>query len=129
MILFELKAIGVNLLFGSFFYIMINTLCFYEVKANKIFVNFLYFVLTIIWGLLYIIYLDYFIFKFNLYFVLFIVLGYFITSRIKWFNLNSKLVIFNYFINLNFKIIKKVFLFLINYSFWKKLNTIIKNKR
>lgn len=130
MIIFELKAIGVNLIFGIFYYIMINTICFYEVKIkSKILINFLYFFITIFTGIIYISYIEFFHFKFNFYFVFFISLGYFISHKIKWFKLENKLHTFNYLLSIIKIYIKKVSLFLINYSFWHKLITIFKNKR
>ena len=130
MILFELKMIGINLLFGIFYYIWINAISFYESRIKiKIIINFLYLLATILFGVIYIIFLDIFILKFTFYFVLFIILGYFISYKVKWLKLENKLVIFNFMVTSIIKIIKKVSLFLINYSFWNKLITIIKNKR
>lgn len=130
MIIFQLKAIGVNLLFGMFFYVVVNTICFYEQRIKNVFlINFLYFILTTISGLLYIIYLDLILFEFNPYFILFIFFGYFLAYQLKWFKLTDKLILMNFLTRKMICFIKKVFLFLINYSFWHKISTIIKNKR
>ena len=122
MILFELKAIGINILFGIFFFIIVNTLSLYESKLkSKILINIFYFVITIITGILYIIYLDLILFSFNFYFIFFIILGFYIGYAIKIFKTEKYLPIFNYLVKLVINIIKKVSLFLINYSFWKKI--------
>ena len=122
MILFELKAIGINLLFGSFFFITINTIGLYEVKLrSKILINLLYFVLTISCGIIYIFYLDKILFSFNFYYLLFISLGFFIASKTKYLRTDKNVVILNYLVIKALFIIKKVFLFLINYSFWSKI--------
>ena len=122
MILFELKAIGINLLFGIFFFITINTLHLYEVKIRlKNFINLLYFVLTISCGIIYIFYLDSILFSFNFYYLIFITLGFYIASKTKYFSIKKYIILLNYLISKSFIILKKVFLFLINYSFWSKI--------
>ena len=134
MILFELRAIGVNLLFGMFFAIMINTLSLYEFKIrNKIIINLFYFILTILCGVIYIVYLDLILFSFNYNFIIFICLGFFIANKFYSFKPNKYIPTFHYLIKTSIKIIKKVFLFLINYSLWikvsNKIHKFIKNKR
>lgn len=134
MIIFELKAIGVNLLFGMFFSIMINTLSIYEPKVkNKIIINLFYFILTIFCGILYIIYLDLILFSFNYNFIIFIIIGFYTANKCYQFKLNKYLTIFEFLVTNILKLIKKVFLFLINYSLWIKVigkfKQIIKNKR
>lgn len=130
MILFELKAIGVNLLFGMFFAIVINTLSLYEVKIkNKIIINLFYFILTIFCGIIYIIYLDLILFSFNYNFPLFIIFGFFIANRFYQLKPNKYIPIFNYLVIKTIKIIKKVFLFLINYSLWRKIKLKIKKSK
>lgn len=130
MILFELKAIGVNLLFGMFFAIMINTLSLYEVKIkNKIIINLFYFILTIFCGIIYIIYLDLILFSFNYNFPLFIIFGFFIANRFYQLKPDKYIPIFNYLVIKTIKIIKKVFLFLINYSLWRKIKLKIKKSK
>jgi hypothetical protein len=128
-IIFELKAIGINVLFGIFFFIIINTFSLYESKIkSKIIINIFYFVLTIVAGILYIIYLDLILFSFNFYFPFFIILGFYIAYNIKLFKTEKYTPTINYLVKLIINIIKKVFLFLINYKFWKKLKQIIKKK-
>ena len=122
MILFELKAIGINILFGIFFFIIVNTFSLYEHKIKyKIIINIFYFVLTISIGIIYIFYLDLILFDFNFYFILFIILGFYLAYNIKLFKTAKYTPLVNYLVKLLIKIIKKVFLFLINYSFWKKM--------
>ena len=122
MILFELKAIGINLLFGIFFFITINTISLYEVKIKtKIFINLLYFVLTIFCGIIYIFYLDLILFSFNFYYLIFITLGFYFASKTKYFRTEKYILLLNFLISKLFIILKKVFLFLINYSFWSQI--------
>ncbi len=122
MILFELKAIGINLLFGIFFYIAVNTFSLYEVKIkSNILINLLYFVLTIFCGIIYIIYLDLILYSFNFYYLLLISLGFFIAYKSKYLKTQKYITLFNYLLLKLLVIIKKVFLFLINYSFWSKI--------
>ena len=122
MILIELKAIGINLLFGIFFFIIINTLSLYEVKIKQKFItNLLYFILTVFCGIIYIIYLDLILFTFNFYYVLFIIFGFYIAYKTKYFQTKKFLPTFHYLIRKALLILKKVFLFLINYSFWTKI--------
>ena len=122
MILIELKAIGINLLFGIFYYIIINTFSLYEVKIKfKIIINILYFVLTVFCGIVYIVYLDLILFTFNFYYLLIIMLGFFMAEKNKYLKTEKYIVIFNYLFQKSLFIIKKVFLFLINYSFWTKI--------
>jgi hypothetical protein len=121
-ILIELRAIGVNLLFGAFFYIIINTFSLYEVKVkSKVLSNLLYFVFTIFCGIIYIVYLDVILFDFNFYYLLFIALGFYIAHKSKYLKTEKYIKFFNYLIFKLLIIIKKVFLFLINYSFWSKI--------
>ena len=130
MIIFELKAIGINVLFGIFFFIIINTFSLYESKIkSKIIINIFYFVLTIVAGILYIIYLDLILFSFNFYFPFFIILGFYIAYSIKLFKTEKYTPTLNYLVKLIINIIKKVFLFLINYNFWHKIKVKRKNKR
>ena len=122
MILFEIKAIGINILFGIFFFIIVNTTSLYEGKIkSKILTNIFYFVLTIGSGIIYIIYLDKILFSFNFYYILFIALGFYIASIIKFFKTEKYTVLFTYLVFKLSVIVKKVFLFLINYSFWRKI--------
>ena len=122
MILFELKAIGINLLFGCFFFITINTIGLYEVKIkSKVLTNLLYFVLTISCGIIYIIYLDKILFSFNFYYLLFLSIGFLIASKTKYLRTEKYVVLFHYLVKKSMLVIKKVFLFLINYSFWSKI--------
>ena len=132
MIIFELKAIGINFLFGIFFYIIVNTFSLYESRVkSKILINFFYFFITISIGVIYILYIDSIFISFNFYYILFIVLGFYIASSTKPFKTEKYILIFEYFIKTIVTIIKKVFLFLINYSFWSKIKpkrkTISKN--
>lgn len=130
MILLELQAIGINILFGIFFYILINLFSFYETKIkNYIIINIIYFIITILSTILYIFYLDRILFSFNFYYIIFIFLGFFISGKIKYFKTEKALNLANYIAFKMLTIVKKVFLFLINYSFWRKLILIIKNKR
>lgn len=130
MILFELKAIGINILFGLFFFILVNTFSLYEVKLKKkSIINLFYFVITVGVGILYIIYLDLLLYSFNFYYILFIIMGFYIGNIGKLFKTKKYLPTFNYFIVLNLKIIKKIFLFLINYSLWKKVKFKRKEKK
>lgn len=127
MILFELKAIGINVLFGIFFYIIVNTFSLYEYKLkSKIIINFFYFALTVFTGIIYIIYLDAILFTFNFYYILFIIIGFYIAFTINLFKTERYLLVFNYFVKSTLTITKKVFLFLINYSFWSKVKIIIR---
>lgn len=129
MILFELNAIVLNFLFGLFFYISLNTISFYEVKIKyKLIINLLYFLSTLFCGIIYIIYIDSIFFSFNYYYILFIVLGFYFVYSSKYFKIRKRLPLFNYLFLKTLNIIKKVFLFLINYNFWKKLKQIIKKK-
>lgn len=122
MILFELKAIIFNVLFGIFFFITINTLSLYEIKIKfKIITNILYFVLTIFCGIIYITYLDLIFFSFNYYYILFLILGFIIAKSFDVFKTQKQILVFNYFVFKTTNIIKKVTLFLINYNFWNKL--------
>lgn len=130
MILIELQAIGINILFGIFFFISVNTFSFYEVKIkNFIIINIIYLIITTLLSILYIYYLDKLLFSFNFYYLFFLILGFFISSKIKYFKTEKALNITNYMVLKLLIIVKKVFLFLINYSFWRKLVLIIKNKR
>ena len=129
MILFELKAIVLNFLFGLFFYISLNTISFYEVKIKySLIINLLYFLSTLFCGIIYIIYIDSIFLSFNYYYILFIILGFYFAYSSKYFKLRKSLPLFNYLFLKTLNIIKKVFLFLINYNFWKKLKQIIKKK-
>ena len=122
MILFELKVIGINILFGLFFYICVNTFSLYEVKLKyKSIINLFYFLITILTGVLYIIYLDLIMYSFNFYYIIFIVLGFYIGHIGKLFKTKKYTPLFNYLIKLLLLIIKKVFLFLINYPFFSKI--------
>ena len=130
MILFELKAIGINILFGLFFFILVNTFSLYEVKLKKkSIINLFYFVITVGVGILYIIYLDLLLYAFNFYYILFIIMGFYIGNIGKLFKTKKYLPMFNYLIVLNLKIIKQTFLFLINYSLWKKIKFKRKEKK
>ena len=127
MILFELKAIGINILFGIFFYIIVNTFSLYEYKLkSKIIINFFYFALTVFTGIIYIIYLDAILFTFNFYYILFIIIGFYIAFTINLFKTERYLLVFNYLVKSTLTITKKVFLFLINYSFWSKVKILIR---
>ena len=122
MIIFELKAMGINFLFGIFFYIIVNTFSLYEDKVkSKILINFFYFFITISIGVIYILYIDSIFISFNFYYILFIVLGFYLTSSTKPFKTKKYIHVFEYFIKTILTIIKKVSLFLINYSFWTKI--------
>ena len=133
MILSEIKAILLNLLFGMFFYITLSTFSLYEEKIkSKIINNLLYFVLTVLCGIIYIFYIDKIFFSFNYYYILFIVLGFYFGYKNKFFKTGKKVSMFNYWLKKLLIIIKKVTLFLINYKLWsklaKKIKQIIKKK-
>ena len=113
---------GINFLFGIFFYIIVNTFSLYEDKVkSKILINFFYFFITISIGVIYILYIDSIFISFNFYYILFIVLGFYLASSTKPFKTKKYIHVFEYFIKTILTMIKKVSLFLINYSFWTKI--------
>lgn len=129
MILLELKAIGINILFGIFFSITINFISLLFTKNKPILSNAIYFIFTICCGILYIIYIDKIFIKFNLYFVVFIVLGFYIGSTSSKFNIDKQLKLFKYLMKFFLNTFNKILKISINYNLWNSIIISFKKRK
>jgi hypothetical protein len=122
MIILELKAIGINILFGIFSATIISAISFFIDKYNKpILSNIIYFITTVFLGILYIVYIDLIFFVFNFYYLLFIILGFILSSKINWLNIKDRLPLFVFIAKVLLKFLKNLLLFMINYKLWIKI--------
>lgn len=122
MIILELKAIGINILFGIFSATIISAISFFIDKYNKpILSNIIYFITTIFLGILYILYIDLIFFIFNFYYLLFIILGFILSCKINWLNIKDRLPLFVFIAKVLLKFLKNLLLFMINYKLWIKI--------
>lgn len=133
MILNDLIAILFNILFGMFFSITLNITDVFVSKKNRIIIsNIVYFLITVLSGILYILYIDKIFFVFKIYYLLFLVLGFFMVLKFNIFKIEKQLLFFSSIIKLIFKILRKTFLFSINFALWASFfnffNKRIKNK-
>lgn len=127
MIILELKIIGINVLYGVFSISILNALSLLIDKYQKpLFSNFFYFLTTLLLGLIYIVYIDTVFFDFKLYYLIFIFLGFLLTSKLKFLNINNNFKLFIYLNKLIINFLKHFLCFMINYSFFKTLFNLIK---
>ena len=122
MILLELKIIGINILFGIFALTILNALSLLINKClNPYITNILYFLSTLIIGLIYIVYIDKVFLDFKMYFLLFILFGSILSSNLKILNISNNFPTFVYLNKTVFKFFKHLSCFMINYSFFKEI--------
>lgn len=130
MIITQISTILINIIFGAFFKIIVFFLARFQ-RKNIFFYFALSFIITIILGLFYIILLEKYFFDFKLYYLLFIIIGFYIASS-KLFNLKRIDLIVHFFIQ-KISIFSKIFFrFSLNIPMWqlllKKLPKIKKKK-
>jgi len=133
MILNDFIAVMFNILFGMFFSIALNIADVFTSRKNNIIIsNLIYFFVTILSGILYIIYIDKIFFVFKLYYLLFLTLGFFVVLKFNFLKIEKQLLFFSSIIKVVFKLLGKVLLFSINYALWASFfnffNKRIKNK-
>lgn len=128
MIILELKNVVINILFGIFTLNIINFLSLLIDKYHKPIVsNFFYFLISILCGLIYIVYIDKVFFDFKFYYLLFILIGFVLVCKISFLNINSNFILFSFLIKTSMGFFKKILLFSINYSFFKAFIINLKN--
>jgi hypothetical protein len=129
MILLELEAIGINILFGIYFYISLNAISLLFTKKNPFLSNLIYFLITLFNGLIYILYIDKIFLNFNFYYLLFITIGFYLAYTSKYLKLNKQIPLFKYLIKKLLLTTKYIFLFLINYKLWISIIKTLKKKK
>ena len=130
MIPFELLIIGINILFGIFSITIINALSILlKNKNNPILSNILYFLVTILCGFIYILYIDKIFYSFKLYYLLFIIIGFLLAVKIKFLHINNYFPLFVYLNKMLFIFAKNLLLFSINYKLYKSIKNALKKKK
>lgn len=129
MILLELEAIGINILFGIYFYISLNAISLLFTKKNPFLSNLIYFLITLFNGLIYILYIDKIFLNFNFYYLLFITTGFYLAYTSKYLTINKQIPLFKYLIKKILLTTKHIFLFLINYKLWISIIKTLKKRR